>query len=107
MEEIDIAGIKKRSIQGVFALVSRTFVTQIISLSVNFLLTIFLTPSVFGVFYVVSAVILFLSGFVGKFYNLEKEGIFLFQALIIAFFISSLKTIPSIILERNLDFQKL
>ncbi|MCL4417364.1 MAG: oligosaccharide flippase family protein [Patescibacteria group bacterium] len=152
MEELDVAAVKKRTIQGVFALISRTFVTQILSVTVNFLLTIFLTPSVFGVFYVVSAVISFLSyfsdiglaaalvqkkeklteddlrttftiqqgliiilvavallgsGFISKFYNLEKEGVFLFQALVIAFFLSSLKTIPSIILERNLQFQKL
>ena len=152
MEEIDIALIKKRSIRGVFALTSRTFAIQIISFIANFLLTIFLSPSAFGVFFVVSAAIAFLSyfsdlglaaaliqkkeeitkddlkttftiqqilvisvvviafllsKFVGEFYNLEKQGTFLFQALAIAFFLSSLKTIPSIILERNLRFEKL
>ena len=40
MEEVDIAAIKKRSIRGVFALVSRTFVIQIVGFVVNFLLTI-------------------------------------------------------------------
>src|SRR3989338_514581 len=152
MEEVDIAAIKKRSIRGVFALVSRTFVIQIVGFVVNFLLTIFLSPSVFGIFFVVSAVIVFFSYFsdiglaaaliqkkepitnddlkttftiqqilviflviiafifsnaVSSFYSLEKEGTLLFQALVIAFFLSSLKTIPSIILERNLQFQKL
>lgn len=152
MEEIDIAVITKRSIQGVFALVSRTFFIQIISFTVNFLLTVFLSPEIFGIFFVVSAVITFLSYFsdvglaaaliqkketvtdeelkttftiqqllvlfvsitalllsdtIGKFYNLESDGILLFQALIVAFFLSSLKTIPSILLERNLHFQKL
>lgn len=152
MEELDIAAVTKRSIHGVFALVTRTFFIQIVSFTVNFLLTIFLAPSIFGVYFVVSAVIAFLQYFsdiglaaaliqkkeaitqedltttftiqqglvltaviialslsqvVGSFYHLEQEGIFLFQALIISFFLSSLKTIPSIILERDLHFEKL
>ncbi len=152
MEEIDIALITRRSIRGVFALTSRTFVIQLVSLSANFLLTIFLSPAIFGVFFIVSAAIAFLSYFsdiglaaaliqkkesiteqdlrttftlqqilvisvvlvalilanpIGSFYHLEKDGILLFQALAIAFFLSSLKTIPSIILERSLRFEKL
>jgi O-antigen/teichoic acid export membrane protein len=63
MEEIDIAVVTKRSIRGIFALTSRTFVIQIVSFIANFLLTIFLTPSIFGVYFVVSAAIAFLSYF--------------------------------------------
>lgn len=152
MEELDIGVVRKRSVSGVFALVSRTFTIQIIGLAANFLLTIYLSPSVFGVFFVVSAAIAFLSYFsdiglaaaliqkkekpseiqlrttftiqqvlviflvlialvlsnkIGSFYKLDQAGILLFQALVIAFFLSSLKTIPSIILERNLRFEKL
>ncbi len=152
MEEIDIASIKQRSIKGIFALTSRTFIIQIISFAANFILTVFLSPAVFGVFFVVSAAIAFLSYFsdiglaaaliqkkdsikdedlkttftiqqvlvvtvvvlalvfsnkIGNFYNFGSEGVFLFQALAISFFLSSLKTIPSIILERNLNFEKL
>lgn len=152
MEEIDIALITQRSIRGIFALTSRTFIIQIVSFLANFLLTIFLTPAIFGVFFVVSAAIAFLSYFsdiglaaaliqkkeeisqedlkttftiqqvlvltvvivallssnlIGSFYHLGKDGVFLFQALAIAFFLSSLKTIPSIILERSLHFEKL
>ncbi|HUD05232.1 MAG TPA: oligosaccharide flippase family protein [Patescibacteria group bacterium] len=152
MEEVDIAVITKRSIRGVFALTSRTFVIQIVSFLANFLLTIFLSPAIFGVYFVVSAAIAFLSYFsdiglaaaliqkkeaitredlkttftlqqilvvsvvlialflarpIANFYHLEQEGIYLFQALAIAFFLSSLKTIPSIILERDLRFEKL
>lgn len=44
--------------------------------------------------------------YVATFYDLDKQGIQLFQALVISFFFSSLKTIPSIILERRLEFQK-
>lgn len=47
------------------------------------------------------------SNFVASFYDLDKPGLLLFQALIVSFFLSSLKTIPSVILERKLDFQKL
>jgi O-antigen/teichoic acid export membrane protein len=54
-----------------------------------------------------SLVALLLSGVVASFYHLENEGIFLFRALVIAFFLSSFKTIPSILLERNLRFEKL
>lgn len=152
MEEIDIAVITKRSIHGVFALVSRTFLIQIIGFAVNFFLYIFLSPAVIGVYFVVSAVIAFLqyfsdiglagaliqkkealtdedlrttftiqqslvvsicvlalliSPFISKFYKLDNDGIVLFQALVISFFLSSLKTIPSIILERDLRFEKL
>lgn len=152
MEEADIALIKKRSIHGILALTSRTFFIQIVNFSSNFLLTIFLAPSIFGVFFIVSAIIAFLSYFsdiglaaaliqkkeeitkddlkttftiqqvlvlslvliallfssrIGAFYNLGPSGTFLFQALAVSFFLSSLKTIPSIILERNLEFTKL
>jgi O-antigen/teichoic acid export membrane protein len=152
MEEIDIAQIKQRSIKGIFALTSRTFVIQIVGFLANFLLTIFLSPAIFGVFFLVSAAIAFLSYFsdiglaaaliqkkesiteedlkttftiqqilvltvvvialllsqyIGNFYHLGSDGVFLFQALAISFFLSSLKTIPSIIMERNLNFEKL
>ncbi len=42
-----------------------------------------------------------------QFYQIGAGGLFLFRALSIAFFLSSLKTIPSILLERKLDFNKL
>lgn len=152
MEELDIASVTRRSIKGILALTSRTFTIQIVSFVTNFILTIFLSPAVFGVYFVVSAAIAFLSYFsdiglaaaliqkkepikekelkatftlqqvlvvtvviiaflisgkIGAFYNLERDGVFLFQALVISFFLSSLKTIPSVILERNLRFEKL
>ncbi len=152
MEDIDLLLIKKRSIRGIFALSSRTLFIQILGFVANLFLTIFLAPSVFGVYFVVSAAVAFLSyfsdiglaaaliqkkesvteedlrttftiqqvlvlavvvvalfssGFIKGFYKLDNEGIFLFQALIISFFLSSLKTIPSIILERSLKFDKL
>ncbi len=139
-------------IRGVFALTTRTFILQIISFASTFILTILLSPSVFGIFFIVSAVISFLSYFsdfglaaaliqkkaepdryelvsaftvqqmlvggiciilfilsskIGSYYKLDTEGIFLLRALLISFFLSSLKTIPSVLLERNLQFDKL
>ncbi|HYK07966.1 MAG TPA: oligosaccharide flippase family protein [Candidatus Eisenbacteria bacterium] len=152
MEELDIAAVIHRSIHGVFALVTRTLFIQIVGFTVNFLLTIYLSPSVFGVYFVVTAVIAFLayfsdiglaaaliqkkekltsedlsttftiqqvlvvsaclvalilSQFFASFYKLDMNGYVLLVSLIIAFFLSSLKTIPSILLERNLRFEKL
>jgi len=55
----------------------------------------------------VVTVALFLSQFVAKFYHFDAGGLFLLRALIISFFLSSLKTIPSVLLERKLHFTKL
>ena len=152
MQEVDIATIKKRSIRGVFSLTSRTFIIQVISQVVTFLLTVYLSPSDYGVFFLVSTVMVFLTYFsdvglaaaliqkkedvteddlrttftiqqilvissviigfalsplISSLYRLDQNGLFLYYALIIAFFLSSLKTIPSILLERDLKFQRL
>jgi len=152
MQEIDIATIKHRSIKGVFSLVSRTFLIQLIGQIVTFLLTVYLSPADYGLFFLVSTVITFLAYFsdvglaaaliqkkepvtnddlkttftiqqilvilvvivglllspvVAGIYQLDTTGTYLYQALIVAFFLSSLKTIPSILLERNLQFNKL
>ncbi len=152
MDELDLATIKKRSITGVVALTSRTFFLQIVNFVAMFLLTIFLAPEAFGIFFVVTAVVNFLNYFsdiglaaaliqkkekltdadlkttftiqqalviflvilaflgstqVAKFYNLSSAGLWLFRALVISFFLSSLKTIPSVLLERKLDFNRL
>ncbi len=149
MDETNIESIKKKSVTGILALTSRTFLLQLIAFGATFLLTIYLTPSVFGIFFVVSAVISFLSYFsdiglaaaliqkkeeitdddltttftiqqllvlpivlvayflssrIGLFYGLDSDGVVLFQALVISFFFSSLKTIPSVLLERSLKF---
>ncbi len=152
MRDIDIAVIKKRSVSGILALTTRTFLLQLIAFGATFLLTIFLSPAVFGIFTVVSAVISFLGYFsdiglaaaliqkkddisdddlkttftiqqtlvgtmtilalvfsrsIASFYRLDTAGLWLFRALVCSFFLSSLKTIPSVLLERRLEFQKL
>jgi O-antigen/teichoic acid export membrane protein len=152
MDELELAVIKKRSVTGVVALTSRTFFLQAVNFASMFLLTIFLSPQVFGIFFVVSAAVNFLnyfsdiglaaaliqkkespskaeyqttftiqqilvillvaaawlaSKFVARFYSLDQAGLWLFRALVISFFLSSLKTIPSVLLERRLDFSRL
>lgn len=151
-QEFDYQEIKKRAGRGVAALISRTFVIQIISFIATFSLTIFLDPSVYGVFFLVSAVINFLSYFsdiglaaalvqkkkdlsqndlvttftiqqllvvfllgllfvftpqIRQIYGLTSAGVYLLWSLAISLFLSSLKTIPSVLLERKLHFEKL
>jgi len=151
-EGIDLGEIKKRSLTGVLSLVSRSFLVQIISFISTFLLTVFLEPKIFGVFFLVSAFVNFFAYFsdiglaaaliqkkeklteedlkttftiqqvlvmillvllvglaplVNKWYSLSREAIYLLYALGLSLLLSSLKTIPSVILERNLKFDLL
>lgn len=50
---------------------------------------------------------LIISPMVKKFYHLPPAGIYLYYSVLIAFFLSSLKNIPSILLERKIEFQKI
>src|SRR3990167_5239328 len=152
MDQGALEAFKNKVVGGVLALTTRTFILQIISFTATFILTILLSPEIFGIFFVVSAVISFLTYFsdiglaaaliqkkdepvrselvsvftlqqvivtlvvavsflnvslISRFYKLSGDGTFLFQALLFSFFLSSLKTIPSILLERKLDFSLL
>lgn len=152
MEDFNLLKVAKKSMGGFFALTTRTFFIQILSIFSSFLLTIFLTRETYGEYFIASSVVVFLNYFqdiglagsliqkkekltldelrttftvqqglvilliiiflifspsIVHFYHLDSSGQFLFYALLIAFFLSSLKTIPTVILERNLDFKKL
>ncbi|MCS7092712.1 MAG: oligosaccharide flippase family protein, partial [Patescibacteria group bacterium] len=52
-------------------------------------------------------VLAFLTPFLVKFYNLTNQGAMLLFAFGFSFFLASLKTIPSVLLERELKFEKL
>lgn len=54
----------------------------------------------------VSLILLLVSPILARTYSLSSEGMILLYALIGAFFLASLKNIPSIILERRLEFGK-
>lgn len=150
--EINFGEVKRRSLTGVLSLISRSFLVQIISFVSTFLLTIFLEPQVFGIFFLVSALVNFFAYFsdiglaaaliqkkekleeedlkttftvqqilvliliiliigvsplVARMYSLSRQAVFLVYALGVSLFFSSLKTIPSVLLERNLRFDLL
>lgn len=152
MDDTQLHAIATKSVKGVFALVSRSFLIQILGISTSFVLTIFLDPGSFGVFFIVSSIIVFFNYFqdiglaasliqkkeepvladlrtvftvqqglvlsiiipalvfsnqIASFYNLDQRGHALLIALLVSFVIASLRTIPTIILERKLDYQKL
>jgi PST family polysaccharide transporter len=152
VDEFNPVFIARRSINGVFALVSRTFFVQILSLVSNFILTLYLDPALFGIFFVVSAINVFLAyfqdiglaalivqqketpslrelrttftiqqilvllvitpvvilaPFIESHFKFSHEGTLILYAYLFSFFLSSLKTIPTVLLERNLDFHKL
>src|SRR3990167_2918858 len=56
-KEIDIELIKKRAIAGVVTFTLRTFFIQAFTFVATFILTILLAPQVFGIFFVVSAIL--------------------------------------------------
>lgn len=150
--ELTLELVKSRAVSGILTLTGRTFILQIIALIATFLLTIFLDPSEYGVFFIVTAVVNFfayfsdiglaaalvqkkeslkkedlettfvvqqtlvltlavlvflLSPIIGRWYHLSSQGVYLLWALGFSLILSSLKTIPSVILERRLDFGKL
>jgi O-antigen/teichoic acid export membrane protein len=47
-----------------------------------------------------------LSSSIRDFYGFDRDGLMLIYALLLAFFMASLKTIPSVLLERKLKFEK-
>lgn len=151
-EQLDIELIKKKAISGVVTFTIRTFFVQAFTFIATLILTILLDPSIFGIFFVVSAILnlfiyfsdiglaaaliqkksqptredyittftiqqtivlilvsigLIFSVNIAQFYNLDQHGLILFRVLIFSLVLSSLKTIPSIILERNLSFTRL
>ncbi|OGD95807.1 hypothetical protein A3A48_00675 [Candidatus Curtissbacteria bacterium RIFCSPLOWO2_01_FULL_37_9] len=150
-EQLDIEFIKRKAISGVVTFTLRTFFIQIYTFFATFVLTILLSPEVFGVYFIVLAlinilvyfsdvglaaaliqkkeepkridlittftiqqsIVLFLvaiglifSGRIANFYNLSVDGLLLLRMLIFSLLLSSLKTIPSILLERHLKFTR-
>ena len=151
-QQLSIETVKKRAVGGALILTFRTFFIQTISFFSSALLTVFLEPSQFGVFFIVSAVVNFLSYFgdiglaaaliqkkekltdlelrtiftiqqslvillvlfviiatptLTTIYKFNQQSIYLLWALAFSLFLSSLKTIPSVMMERKLEFNKL
>lgn len=152
MQDYTFEAVARRSVHGVIALVSRTFLIQVLSVIASFVLTIYLSPENFGVFFVVTSIIIFFnyfqdiglaasliqqkeaptkkelytaftvqqalvltfiipaiifSGAISEFYRLDSDGYVLLIALLVSFFLTSLRTIPTVLLERDLEFKRL
>lgn len=150
-QELTTEVIKKRAVKGAAVLTGRMILMQGVSFFSIALLTVFLAPGEFGVFYVVSAVknllsyfsdigfapaliqkkeglkdielktiftaqqllilIIIIIGFIltpviQNIYHLNQKAIYLLWALLLSLLFSSLKTIPSVLMERKLEFNK-
>ncbi len=147
----EIKNIKKKTFLSTLSLFFNSGYAAILGLVANLVLTIILSPKIFGIYITLLSTIAFLNyfsdiglaasliqkkeiddkdiktvftsqqviiitliligfllgPFVKQFYNLPKDGLILYYSLLIAFFISSLKTIPSIFLERKIEYQKI
>lgn len=150
--EITLNVVKERAIKGIVTLTGRTIFLQLVGLLATFLLTVFLNPAQFGIFFIVSAVVSFFAYFsdIGlaaaliqkkdlpnrkelettftiqttlvlilviiiflatpffrQWFHLDQESVYLLWVLAFGLLLSSLKSIPSVLLERKLDFNKL
>lgn len=150
-QELTTDVVKERAVRGAAILTGRNILIQAVSFFSTALLTIFLLPSEFGVFFLVSAVINFLAYFgdigfaaaliqkkdklteedlktvftaqqvlvavilitvfiltplLQNIYHLDSSAIFLLWALGFSLLFSSLKTIPTVLMERRLEFNK-
>lgn len=149
--ELTTEVVKIRAVKGAAILTGRNALMQGISFFSTALLTVFLLPAEFGVFFLVSAVknflayfgdigfaaaliqkkeklrdielrtvftaqqvliliililVLILTPLLQNIYSLNQEAIYLLWALTLSLFFSSLKTIPTVLMERKLEFNK-
>ena len=152
MEKLDVDIVIKRSIRGVFTLISRTFFLNIISFLAFLVITSVLNASQVGIYTAVIAIQRIISfftdfglgaaliqkkgelkqedittsftvqsgislaififvalsiGWFEAFFKLNTDAQMLLLVLVFTIFLSSFKTIPSILLERSLKFNKL
>ncbi len=143
--------VKKRALRGAAILTGRNIFIQGVTFFATVFLTVFLDPSEYGVFFLISAVINFLAYFgdigfaasliqkkesltqtqlrtvftiqqalvlflllivfiftplIKNLYNLNQSAIYLLWALAFSLLLSSLKTIPTVLMERKLEFNK-
>jgi O-antigen/teichoic acid export membrane protein len=152
MEEHNLIQLGRASMRSIIALVSRTFILQIIQTAASLIILSILAPSDVGIYVAVIAiqriisfftdfglgaaliqkkdkitqedlvtaftlqssitlaiflVVFSLRGVISSYFNLGAAGEGLLVVLVATIFISSFKTIPSILLERKIQFQKL
>lgn len=143
--------LKRKTVISTFSLFFQSGFSAFLGLTANIVVTILLSPAVFGIYITILSMIsvlnyfsdiglaasliqkkeitdddvkttftvqqililliifiaYLLTSFIMRFYKLPPEGKYLYWALLLSFFLSSLKTIPSIFLERKVQFQKI
>ncbi|MCS6956763.1 MAG: oligosaccharide flippase family protein [Patescibacteria group bacterium] len=143
--------LKKNTIISTLSLFLNSGYSAFLGFFANLVLTILLSPQIFGIYFTVLSLIAILNyfsdiglaasliqkekidkkevsvvftfqqiliislvfiGFLAtspiiNFYHLPSQGKYLYWSLLLSFFLSSLKTIPSIFLERKIEFQKI
>jgi O-antigen/teichoic acid export membrane protein len=152
MEELNIHAVASRAVSGIFALISRQLVINIISLGTALIIYTVLPKEDIGIYTVAIAmqrvisfftdfglgaaliqkkeelndaetsttftlqsiitfaifiIVLILSPFLASFFKLSDSGVMLLLVLVFSIFLSSFKIIPSILLERKIQFKKL
>ncbi|OGE28108.1 hypothetical protein A2867_00975 [Candidatus Daviesbacteria bacterium RIFCSPHIGHO2_01_FULL_40_11] len=150
-QELTTDSIKVRAVKGAAILTGRMILMQGVSFFSMALLTVFLAPAEFGIYFVVSAIKNFLAYFsdigfaaaliqkkekltdielktvfttqqalvltlllivfistplIQSIYSLNQQAVYLLWALLFSLLLSSLKTIPSVLLERKMEFNK-
>ncbi|MDO8589380.1 MAG: oligosaccharide flippase family protein [Armatimonadota bacterium] len=150
--DMSVETIQRRATGGLLSLALRRAVHQVISFFGNILLSRLLSPSVFGVFSIVTYVVNFFgffgdiglgaalvqrkekpservlrttftiqqslvtffvimvfvaSPFISKKYGMSESSVWLFRAFSLSLFFTSMKVIPSILLERQLYFNRI
>lgn len=143
--------LKQKSIISTISLFFQSGYSAVLGFIANVVLTIYLSPAIFGIYITVLSIIALLNYFsdiglaasliqrehiskddiktaftiqqmiivtivslgfvltepIMRFYNLAGDGQILYWALLFGFFLSSLKTIPSVFLERSVQFHKI
>jgi len=151
MNQNSIDSVKRNAIVSVLSLFAQSGYSAVLGLVANLVVTILLTPSIYGIYIAVLSMNSILNYFsdiglaasliqkksidtadisttftvqqlliitlivfsfiftrpITSFYNLPSEGVYLYWAVLLGFFLSSLKTIPSVFLERKIEFQKI
>jgi len=145
------SNLKKKTVKSIFSLFFQSGYSAFLGFLANLILTIVVSPKIFGIYITLLSTIAFLNyfsdiglaasliqkkeiddediktvftvqqiliitlvvlgilatPFIRHFYNLPKDGAYLYLTLLISFFISSLKTIPSVFLERKVEYEKI
>jgi len=151
MDKNQVSEVKRKTIISALSLFFQSGYAAFLGLAANLVLTILLSPGVFGIYIATLSIISILNYFsdiglaasliqkkeitrddektaftiqqflvislvivgflatstIRNFYKLPVEGTFLYWSLLLGFFLSSLKTIPSVFLERKIHFQKI